>query len=187
MIWATKRNSARSCRKIPAVAKSVVMRKTALCIALRRVTISAALRIATPAKKKKMTLSSINVPGDRFLRHCNCGRGSRFSLFVQMQEEERCTKRHQRRDDKSEPAIPAIFRFENHSDSHPEDVDNPEWDKNVPPQAHELVKAIAWKRESQPHEEINVRADLQEKPERAVQSPHKEAPTEWPHERRSQN
>ena len=51
MICAMNRNSARSCRKIPAVASSVVTRNTALCMALRQVIIKAALITAIPAKK----------------------------------------------------------------------------------------------------------------------------------------
>jgi hypothetical protein len=44
-------NSARNCRKIPAVARRVVIKKMALWTALRRVTMSAALVTAIPAKK----------------------------------------------------------------------------------------------------------------------------------------
>ena len=51
MICTMKINSARNCRKIPAVASSVAIKKIALCTALRLVTMSAALPTAIPAKK----------------------------------------------------------------------------------------------------------------------------------------
>jgi hypothetical protein len=51
MIWTINKNSARNCRKIPAVARRAVTRKMALWTALRRVTINAALATAIPAKK----------------------------------------------------------------------------------------------------------------------------------------
>jgi hypothetical protein len=51
MICTTKRNSASNWRKIPAVASSVVIKKTALCTALRRVIMTIAETTANAAKK----------------------------------------------------------------------------------------------------------------------------------------
>src|SRR6267142_4076577 len=51
IICTMNKNSARNCRKIPAVARSVAIKKMALCTALRRVTMSAAPATAIPAKK----------------------------------------------------------------------------------------------------------------------------------------
>jgi len=51
MIWTINKNSARSCKKMPAVASSAVIKNMALWITFRRVTISAALATARMAKK----------------------------------------------------------------------------------------------------------------------------------------
>src|SRR5208337_2206876 len=172
MTCAMKMNSARSCRKIPAVASSVVIRNTALCMALRRVTIIAALRIATPAKKKKMILSSIRVLSRRLLRRRRRRRSRRGAFIIQIHQVERRGQSDHRSRKHRQPAVPTILHFKNHGHAHSQHVHDCQRNQNVPAQVHQLVEAIARQREAQPHKQVNVRADLQQKPESAVEPRH---------------
>src|SRR5258708_20584962 len=49
-------------------------------------------------------------------------------------------------------------------------IDDGKRDQEMPPQAHQLVKAVPRYRESQPHEKIDVKAHFENEPEAAVNS-----------------
>src|SRR5690242_21698586 len=98
---------------------------------------------------------------------------ARIALLVSRQNEERGDKRDDRsgsRNQQQSPAMQIEIRSGDQGDAHEQNVDDGQRDKEMPAQAHQLVKAISRDREAQPHEKINVETDLENEPEAAVNS-----------------
>src|SRR5579863_9182516 len=166
------RNSACNCRKMPAVARSAVIRKIALCTTLRRVTTRIAETMARAAKKWNTIWSSIiflvaqRLFAVRFLQNATKPDSQEwlsyltlthhyvrfFLLLFRRCQPTRDGQRDQSRQPKCRPVAPSpvAVQHEGHADSH--HVDDGKRNQELPAQAHQLIEPVPREREPQPHE-----------------------------------
>src|SRR6202040_3919985 len=116
-----------------------------------------------------MTLSNMGFPHDGGVRQ-ECGGSSGGILVVPANQKHGGAKRGQSGDGHSQPAVQTKFGSQRQGDTDADNVDKGQRDQDVPTEAHELIEAKSRKREAQPHEEINISGNLEEKPERSVKS-----------------
>src|SRR5260370_42038569 len=116
-----------------------------------------------------MALSSMGVLHDGGIRQKRGG-SSGGRLAVPAKQKHRGPERGSSSDGHGEPAVQAKFRRQCQSDADIHHIDKGQRDQDVPTEAHKLIETKAREREAQPHEEINIDRNLEEKPERSVKA-----------------
>src|ERR1700721_3180911 len=116
-----------------------------------------------------MMLSSMGVLRNGGVRE-ERGRSGGGILVVPVKQHHGGPEGGQRSKECGEPAVQAKFGVQRHGNGNADKVDEGQRDQDVPAETHQLIEAKARKREAQPHENVNVGGNLEEEPERAVET-----------------
>src|SRR2546425_11347566 len=111
-----------------------------------------------------MTLSSIKIR-----RYCAIR--PRLALFLSCQNQKRRHQGDQRRGSRGQqqpPAMQVEICSGDHGYTYEQHVDDGKRDQEMPSQPHQLIETVPRQSEAQPHEQIDVGADLQQEPESTV-------------------